>query len=147
MWLPWAAAQTPADTLDFLRRSKAQLAGNDGFQSAIVCDEAIAGVIGYHAVSWRHRTTSLGYWLGERHQGRGTMTAAVAALVDHAFSAWDLNRVEIRAAAENAPSRAIPERLGFREEGTLRQAEMVGGRFHDNVVYSMLAAEWRPAGQ
>jgi ribosomal-protein-serine acetyltransferase len=71
------------------------------------------------------------------------MTGAVTALVDHAISDWDLNRVEIRASVENAASRAIPERLGFREEGTLRQAELVDGRYHDTVVYSMLAADWR----
>ena len=71
------------------------------------------------------------------------MTGAVTALVDHAISDWDLNRVEIRASVENAASRAIPERLGFHEEGTLRQAELVDGRYHDTVVYSMLAADWR----
>jgi ribosomal-protein-serine acetyltransferase len=102
-------------------------------------------VIGYVGVSWQHRSTNIGYWLGEEYEGRGTMTAAVAALVDHALSIWDLNRVEIRAAAGNGASRAIPERLGFREEGTLRKAEFVDGRYHDSVVYSMLADEWGSA--
>jgi ribosomal-protein-serine acetyltransferase len=69
------------------------------------------------------------------------MTEAVRALVDHALSVWELNRVEIHAAAENRRSRAIPERLGFRQEGTLREAEFVDGRYLDTVVYSMLAAD------
>jgi ribosomal-protein-serine acetyltransferase len=143
-WLPWAAGQTFEDTVEFLRRTRAQLARNDGVQAAIVLGEgSIAGVIGHHAVNWPHRSTSLGYWLGERYQGKGTMTAAAQALVDHAIDVWDLNRVEIRAAVDNAPSRAIPERLGFFEEGTLRQAEFVDGRHHDTVVYSTLAGEWR----
>jgi ribosomal-protein-serine acetyltransferase len=42
----------------------------------------------------------------------------------------------------NARSRAIPERLGFREEGTLREVERVGDRWLDGVIYSMLAADW-----
>jgi ribosomal-protein-serine acetyltransferase len=99
-------------------------------------------VIGYVGVSWQHRSTNIGYWLGEEYEGRGTMTAAVAALVDHALSIWDLNRVEIRAAAGNGASRAIPERLGFREEGTLRAAERIGERRIDHVLYSMLAEDW-----
>jgi RimJ/RimL family protein N-acetyltransferase len=41
---------------------------------------------------------------------------------------------------------AIPERLGFAEEGVMREAELVGGRFLDAVVYSMLASEWPAAG-
>ena len=61
------------------------------------------------------------------------------------MSVWELNRIEIRAAVGNARSRAIPERLGFREEGTLREAELVDGAALDIVVYSMLASQWRAA--
>jgi ribosomal-protein-serine acetyltransferase len=68
----------------------------------------------------------------------------VRLLVGHALSVWQLNRVEVRAAVENRRSRAIPERLGFRQEGTLRQAELVDGRYLDSVMYSMLAADWHP---
>jgi ribosomal-protein-serine acetyltransferase len=70
------------------------------------------------------------------------MTAAVRAYVDHAFSTWNLNRVMIQAAVENTRSRAIPERLGFREEGIMREVQRVGGRMLDDVIYGMLAADW-----
>jgi ribosomal-protein-serine acetyltransferase len=145
-WLPWAAGQTFDDTLDFIRRTRSQLTENDGFQAAVVLGESIIGVIGYHGVDWGNRSTRIGYWLDERQQGRGTMTAAARLLIDHALSAWDLNRVEIRAAVENRRSRAIPERFGFRLEGTLRQAEWIDGRYLDSVVYGMLKAEWHEAG-
>lgn len=144
-WLPWAATQTPEDTREFIRKTEAQAAGNDGFQAAVIAVGQIAGVIGYLGVDWQHRKTGIGYWLGERYEGRGTMTEAVRALVGNALTVWDLNRVEIRVAAENRRSRAIPERLGFHCEGTLRQAERVGGRYLDSVVYSILAQEWREA--
>jgi ribosomal-protein-serine acetyltransferase len=142
-WLPWAASQTFDDTLEFIRRARSQLTANDGFQAAIVLEESIVGVVGYHAVDWANRSTRIGYWLDEGHQGQGTMTAAVRALVDHALSAWQLNRVEIRSAVENHRSRAIPERLGFQEEGMRRQAERVGGLYLDSVAYSLLSAEWK----
>ena len=143
-WLPWAADQTREDTLEFIQGTRQQLADNNGFQAAIVCEGAIAGVIGFVGVDWGNRSTSLGYWLAEAYQGKGTMTAAVHLLTDHALSVWELNRVEIRAAVENGRSRAIPERLGFQRDGTLREAELVGGRYLDSVVYSMLATDWRP---
>lgn len=141
-WMPWAQAQTLDGTRQFIRITRRQFADNNGFQSAIVRQDEIVGVVGFHAVDWVNRVTSIGYWLGEAHQGRGTMTEAVRALTDHAFHAWKLNRVEIRAAPGNSRSRAIPQRLGFVEEGTLRQAERIGDRFLDNVLYAMLAADW-----
>jgi ribosomal-protein-serine acetyltransferase len=125
-----------------IEANRAELTRDDGFQAAVVSEGKIAGAIGYVGFSRQHRSTNLGYWLDAKHQGRGTMTAAVRALVDRAFSVWNLNRVEIRVASENRRSRAIPTRLGFQEEGTLRKAEFVDGRFLDNVVYSMLAWDW-----
>ncbi|HEX7293240.1 MAG TPA: GNAT family protein [Solirubrobacterales bacterium] len=143
-WLPWAQGQTYEDTLGFIRRTIEQVAANDGFQAAIVCDGRIAGAIGYREVDWGDRSTSLGYWLAEAYEGRGTMTEAVRALTDHAFTAWGLRRVEVRAAVENRRSRAILERLGFTEEATLPRAELVGGRHLDSVVYAMLSPEAPP---
>jgi ribosomal-protein-serine acetyltransferase len=142
-WMPWPAAQTLEGTEQFIRLALRQRADDNGFQAAILLEGAIAGVSGFHAVDWANRTTSIGYWLAEPHQGRGIMTGAVRALTEHAFGAWKLERVEIRAAPGNTRSRAIPERLGFTEEGTLRAVERVGDRQLDNVVYSMLASEWR----
>lgn len=140
-WLPWASGQGFDETLDFVRRTRSQAGGNDGFQASIVLDGSIVGMAGYPGVDWDNRSTRIGYWLDEAHQGRGIVTAAVRLLADHALSAWRLNRVEIHAATENRRSRAIPERLGFREEGTLRRAQLVDGRYLDTVVYSTLAAD------
>ncbi len=145
-WLPWAAGQTFEDTLDFIRGTRSQARENEGFQAAIVTEKGIAGVIGYVSVDWGNRSTRVGYWLDEGQQGRGTMTAAVRLLVDHALTVWRLNRVEIIVATGNRRSRAIPERLGFHQEGTLRQFQLIGGRYLDCVSYSMLAADWRAAG-
>ena len=54
-----------------------------------------------------------------------------------------LNRVEIRCATGNKRSRAIPERPGFTQEETVRQAEWLYDRFVDHTVYGMLASEWQ----
>jgi len=142
-WMPWARRDYSLErALAFIRRSHDQLADDNGFQVLITERGRIVGTAGYHAVSWEARSTSIGYWLSADRQGHGIMTDTVRALVDHAFGEWQLNRVEIRAAVENVRSRAIPERLGFSEEGRLRQAELVQGRFLDLMVYSMLAADW-----
>jgi RimJ/RimL family protein N-acetyltransferase len=141
-FMPWAAEQTLADTRAFLDSKRVQLAANDGFECAIVRQGRIIGVVGFHAVNWRDRLTSIGYWLAADEQGRGTMTSAVRAMVDHAFAEMGLNRVVINAAVQNDRSRAVPQRLGFTEEGILRQGVRVGGRYFDDVVYAVLAEDW-----
>jgi ribosomal-protein-serine acetyltransferase len=142
-WLPWPARQTLADTERFIAGSCRQLAHDDGFHAAIFDPNRIVGVIGFHGIDWEHRATSLGYWLGQGAQGRGTMTEAARAMIDHAFETWSLNRVEIRASVENERSRALIERLGFHFEGVAREAYRLADGFHDDAVYAVLAAEWR----
>jgi ribosomal-protein-serine acetyltransferase len=143
-WMPWVPSTTsPDDSLQFIRASRRQVADNDGLQVGIVtADGALAGTAGFHGVSWLNRATSIGYWLGAEAQGRGLMTETVRALIDHAFGVWALHRIEIAAAVDNTRSRAIPERLGFREEGVRRDAERSGDRYRDLVVYALLAPEW-----
>lgn len=142
-WLPWVSqTHAPADSLEFIRATRRQVADNDGLQLALVdADGAIAGVAGVHRVDWVNRATSIGYWLAADRQGRGLMTAAVRALIEHAFGVWGLHRVVIEAAVGNARSRAIPKRLGFREEGVRRDAERHGERYRDLVVYALLEGE------
>jgi ribosomal-protein-serine acetyltransferase len=139
-WLPWAAGQDLAATEKFIAEAEAHLARNDGFQAAIVPEGQIVGVAGFHSIDWTNRST--GYWLAEHAQGKGTMTTVVRALVDHAFTEWSLHRVEIHCAPANHRSRAIPERLGFREEGTLRDTELINRQYLDSVVYGVLEEEW-----
>ena len=71
------------------------------------------------------------------------MTLALSALVEHAFGASGLHRVELRAAVGNARSMAVAERLGFVHEGVLREAERFASRYADLDVFSVLAPEWR----
>jgi ribosomal-protein-serine acetyltransferase len=143
-WMPWIAFEhEPADVLPFIRATRRQIGENNGLQTAIVDPGGrIVGMVGLHGVDWMNRTSSIGYWLARDEQGRGTMTEAVRAYVDYGFVTLKVNRIAIRAAVENARSRAVPQRLGFREEGVLRGVERIGERTLDGVVYAMLAADW-----
>jgi len=85
----------------------------------------------------------LGYWLAEAYQGRGFMSASCQVLVDHAFAALNLNRLAIACATGNTRSRAIPQRLGFAHEGTIRDAEWLYDHYIDHEIYSQLQREWQ----
>ena len=143
-WLPWVDAnRTVEDRKNFIRGALKQFAQNKGFVAGIWHEGRLAGIISYYAMDWENRTTAVGYWLGEEFEGRGLVSAACRALVDHAFEELGLNRVSIACATENKKSCAIPERLGFRREGVQRQAEWLYDHFVDHVVYAALASEWR----
>ena len=142
-WLPWVDASVSVeDTKAFVHAAQQQYTRGDGCQCCIRYKGKIVGIIGFHRVDLFHKQTDIGYWLAEEYQGRGIMTACCRALVDFAFREYKVHRVEIRAAVENQKSRAIPERLGFTHEGTLREAEWVNDHFVDGAVYAMLERDW-----
>lgn len=145
-WMAWVdSTRSVADIEAFISTTLNQVANNSGFQTVIRSGEKIVGVVGMHRIDWRNRLTSLGYWLAKDAQGKGTMTQACAAYVAHSFVELGLHRVEIRCATENSKSRAIPERLGFVFEGTVREAEWVNGEFVSYAVYGLLSSEWTKA--
>lgn len=138
-WLPWVDGVTsPEDYHKIIADWRKQFADEDGFQAGIFFHGEIVGMIGFHGIDRRNRQTSIGYWLAEGHQGQGIMARACRALIDYAFRVLDLNRVEIRCATGNKKSRAIPERLGFKHEGTVRCGEWLTDHFVDSEVYGLL---------
>jgi ribosomal-protein-serine acetyltransferase len=143
-WLPWVdMTLAEEDTRAFVRSVGAAIEAGLSVQFALVVDGRIVGVAGFHELDRVNDAVALGYWIAQEHQGRGLMTRAVEALVRIAFEKLGLNRVVIQAAVENGKSRAIAERLGFREEGVLREAERHSDSYFDLATYSLLAREWR----
>ena len=143
-WLPWVNATASAeDTRTFIKTTLQQFANNEGFAAGIWRDGEYVGTIGFHKVDWLNRKVELGYWLAEAFQGQGIITDACRAMLDYAFSEWKLNRVEIHCATGNAKSCAIPKRLGFQLEGTLRQAQLLNGKHVDTNIFGMLATDWK----
>jgi len=143
-WLPWVdATHAQDDTLSFIRSALERFAANNGFAAGIWNHDQFAGVVGTHKVDWLNRKVEIGYWLGQSFQGQGIVTDACRVVVTHMFRELDLNRVEIHCAVKNGKSAAIPKRLGFTLEGTLREGILVQGRFHDLLVFGMLKREWK----
>lgn len=142
-WMPWIGQmQEIADAEAFIANTVQLYADHDALTAGLWEGERLAGVIGFHEINWRSFSTQIGYWLGADFEGRGLMSLAARAFVDHAFVELGLHRMEIRCATLNSRSRGIPERLGFVLEGVLRQAERLDGGYVDHAVYGLLAEEW-----
>lgn len=139
-WLGWVDfIKVPEDEFCIVQ-SVAQVNAGKYF---ICVNKQIHGMVGFVQESKSKQMVEIGYWLDNAMNGRGIMTRAVDKLTGLAFDVWGANRVEIKAAIENKKSRAIPERLGFHQEGVLRQYEIVRpGVIQDIAIYSKLKSEW-----
>ncbi len=145
-WLPWVNSNsTLAETESFIRSAKEKFANNAGYQAGIWYQGKLVGLISLHNMNWTHSNVSMGYWLGEKYNGQGIMTAACETLISYVFTELKLHRMEIRCAEGNERSRAIAARLGFTQEGVIREAEWLYDHYVNHIVYGVLAREWKIA--
>jgi ribosomal-protein-serine acetyltransferase len=146
VWLPWVdKTRRVADSRAAARSCRANARAGKELRFVLKRRGRIVGLIGL-SLDLANLKGSVGYWLREEATGKGLATAACRRLIAHAFRELRLNRVKIRCGTGNARSRGVPERLGLKLEGILRQAERIGDRFVDHAVYSVLASEWPPKG-
>jgi len=142
-WHPWLpdTVRSAADAERLIAGWLQQFANNRGFCAGVWFEGHLCGIIYHVQVDWANRRTDLSYWLDGAHQGKGIMTASCRAFVSHAFTTWRLNRITIECATQNSRSRAIPERLGFRLEGIIREAEWLHDHYVDHALYSLLRSD------
>lgn len=86
---------------------------------------------------------TLGYWVGAPHARQGYMREAIRAVVHHAFTMLDLSRIEAACLPENAASRGVLEKSGFKYEGVAQSYLQINGRWRNHVLYSNLRADRR----
>lgn len=87
------------------------------------------------------RSAWIGYWVARAATGGGVATAALALGLDHCFGPVMLHRVEATVRPENAPSRAVLAKVGFREEGLLKRYLEVDGAWRDHLLVAITAEE------
>ena len=108
----------------------------------ILQNDIIVGRVGIYHIDPFNKIGAIGYWLGKQFSGKGIITKACAALVDYAFNEKSFNRLEIKCGTENIKSKVVAEKLLFTFKGTIRQDEIVNGKYIDLLLYSMLYKEW-----
>ena len=110
----------------------------EAIHETIFYKKQIVGVLGFNLIDNVNGIGHIGYWLDQQHTGRGIMTKSVQDLIDLGFNELGLQRMDIRCAVGNKKSRAIPERIGFKNEGIIRNAEKVYGIYNDHVIYGLI---------
>jgi RimJ/RimL family protein N-acetyltransferase len=107
----------------------------------------LVGDVNLHWLSRAHRQGEIGFVLHPDHHGRGLAREAAAVLLRLGFEDLGLHRIIGRCDGRNTASAKVMERLGMRREAHFRQNELVKGEWCDELVYAVLAEEWRAAAQ
>lgn len=142
-FLPWARLTTAVEnSRAFIADSRAKWDDAVQFDYAIFArdGDAYAGNINIFSIKWEHDVGEIGYWLDSRFEGQGLMSGAVRALEATCF-AHDFHRLEIRCDTDNERSAAIPKRLGYTLDGTLREDRIRNGAYCDTHVFSKLRGD------
>lgn len=135
-------------TRALLERRKALTAideEHDGLLLAAVLKETgtLIGHVNLEVKSREHHQGEIGYVLHPDHQGHGYATEAAAVMLRLGFEELNLHRIVGRLDARNAASARVLERLGMRLEAHLRENEFVKGEWVSELIYAVLASEWR----
>lgn len=124
-----------------------QASNGEMFEWHIFVDEVLCGAIRLRDIDEGDRKAKIGYFIACKFSGKGIVTSAVRAVLAHCFGQLKLNRIELRFAAGNEPSKRVAERLGFVREGVLRQEEYLNGAFVDQHVYGLLTIDFAVPAQ
>ncbi|KTG07906.1 hypothetical protein AUR64_01330 [Haloprofundus marisrubri] len=114
---------------------------DDGETFVVATEDRAVGLVFFFDLDERNGVAELGYWVTAEAQGRGYATDAARALARYAFEERRLEKLTAQVVTSNTASVRVLEKLGFHEEGVLREHEFVDGQRVDLRVFGLLASE------
>lgn len=145
-WMPWASDEPKslADRAGLLRTFRAAFDRDEEYVYAIFNREesAVLGGTGLHSRE-DGNCLEIGYWIHVEHTNQGLATEIAAALTKVAFALHRVDWVEIRCDPNNIRSAAVPRKLGYTHEATLRRRRTTPqGRTEGTMIWSIFADEF-----
>lgn len=145
-WMPWIKDEPKGleDRIHWLRHHRGEFdLGQDFYYGVFNLDETrVLGACGLHTGIGKE-VREIGYWIHAGHTNQGLGAELTAALTKVAFEVDEVHRVEIHCDPNNLRSAAIPRKLGFLHEATLRQRKpTTSNERSDSMIWSLLASEY-----
>ncbi|MDD1793721.1 GNAT family N-acetyltransferase [Enterovibrio makurazakiensis] len=141
-WLAWPPhANGEAFFEQFIKGALHGYAEGKSLTCAMIYQGNVVGNVSFNSISRSLKKVEIGYWLSNEYQGKGIASRCVLALVQLAFDEMGIEKVQIAAATGNQPSRRLCERLGFRLEGVITNAEDLNGRIVDHAIYGLRSGQ------
>ncbi|GER84659.1 MAG: GNAT family N-acetyltransferase [Thermogemmatispora sp.] len=113
------------------------------FGVALKSNNRLIGLVGLKDINYINQTAEFYIIIGDRAVwGQGYGTEATKLMIRYGFMELNLNRIQTQDMEENIGGWRADEKAGFKYEGTLRQAILRFGKYHDVRVYSLLRSEY-----
>lgn len=139
---PWSSVQVAHEGI---ARHIQAMASGEYLQLGIErrTDRRLIGTCSLFSFAPQSKRAEVGYALAKAAWGHGYMQEALGALLTYAFSTLELNRIEADIDPRNEGSVRTLRRLGFQQEGYLRERWIVSGEVSDSALYGLLRGEWQ----
>lgn len=145
-WLDWAYKyQSIQDSYNFINYSLQNYAKGEAIECFIFYENKLIGGVGFPRIKPANNSGEIGYWLAKEYTGKGIMTNCVKKTIELGFNFLKLNKIIIRVAIGNQSSEKIARRLGFTQEGILREDIANKGSYLDGYTFGLLKSEWKAA--
>ena len=140
----WMGLPSPFASKDFevlLKRWRDAQQNGLGINWVIEEDESPVAMIACHHTDWKFKRTEIGYMAFPPSRGKGIVPTVTRQLAEFVFNQYGMERIEIRAVADNEPSKRAAEKAGFTFEGRLRRDFLNLGEVVDDLIYSMIRSD------
>ncbi len=125
----------------------ADLKKHDAYRWFVSCKDGVVGNVSLKNISHSMSYAEIGYGIAETHHNQGIATAAVQLLVEKVFNETKLRKLMAFVHDKNCASRRVLEKLGFQQEGFLREHYIINGQAENEILYCLLKHEWDASAQ
>ncbi|NUU79773.1 GNAT family N-acetyltransferase [Paenibacillus xylanilyticus] len=106
-------------------------------------ENRVIGTCGFHGRMKNHYKAAIGYELAWEYWQQGYITEVTQKIIEFGFNHFELNRIEAFVEPENVGSRKVLEKIGFREEGILKEHYYWKNRFVDTAIYALIKKDYK----
>ena len=143
-WFDWAGKRlTVKGSLNFIQRSIRENKNNNRCDLGIFYKDKLAGIFGLINIDKEDNSVELAYWLSIDFRGKGIAIRTCRKMEEYCFNVLRFNEILIIAFAENAGSRAIPEKLGFEIIDADKKPTRLNNKKSYYIYYSKVHTDYR----